>query len=148
MQPTKITKIEPNKSPNQHHHPTNQQIKQPRAVTNRTKKNTNHRAIGKLGTGQTGKWANHNTNHSTHSINTIGDTTEITKITEITRASSGSVTHRSEQKGNTNQRVKVKSARGNRAKGEIGTGSKPNQPTQATRSEVKGKKPTSLKLEI
>ena len=147
MQPTKITKTEPNKSPNQHHHPTNQQIKHPQAVTNRTKKNTNHRAIGKLGTGQTGKRANHNTNHSTHSINTIGGTTEITKITEITRASTrsekhkGSVTHRSEQKRNTNQRVKAKSARGNRAKGEIGTGpteSKPIQPAQATRSEVNG----------
>ena len=147
-------KTEPNKSPNQHHHPIVSQIKQARALTNRTKQNTNHRAIGKLGTGQTGKRANHNTNHSTHSINTIRGTTEITKITEITRASTGSekhkgsVTHRSEQKRNRNQRVKAKSARANRAKGEIGTGSKPNQPTQATRSEVKGKKPTSLKLEI
>ena len=53
-------KTEPNKSPNQHHHPIVSQIKQARALTNRTKQNTNHRAIGKLGTGQTGKQANNN----------------------------------------------------------------------------------------
>ena len=113
--------------------------KQAQALTNRTKKHTNHRAIGKLGTGQMGKRANHNTNHSTHSINTIGGTTQITKITEITRASSGSekhkgsVTHRSEQKRNTNQRIKGKSARGKRAKGEIGTGPTERKPNQSAK---------------
>ena len=150
MQPTKITKTEPNKSPNQHHHPTNQHHHPTSGCHKSDQKK--HKITDQQPISGQGKRENGQTTTQTNQpiASTQSDPPQKQqKITANTRASSGSekhkgsVTHRSEAKRNRNQRVKAKSARGNRAKGEIGTG-KPNQPTQATRSEVKGNKTHEL----
>ena len=118
MQPTKITKTEPNKSPNQHHHPTNQHHHPTSGCHKSEKKNTNHRPIGNLGTGQMGKRANHNTNQSTHSINTIGSTTEIAK----NHSKHKSIKWIGETQGIGDSPIGGKTEQKSEGKGEIGMG--------------------------